>query len=886
MPPRDAIVCCSVTLELELRFAGENVTVPPTATDGDAEDADADAASANDTALSTSGLLQREVSPGLAQELVDTPLVVALVAVNGDARDDVATGNVDLAALAVGEVSIEAAVQLALVEDVVEGVALPEDGCEIGVKVTVPGTAAKLYDDADVSDANVVTLAGIVAAPLPAECASGFTFAIALELPGGDAAPAVRAEGRATPAIEEEGDATALSATWGAPTRIALSPAAGAALREAALSAATTRAELARYPEPADSGSDPLFTKYLAAAALPLEELGAPGATEVSVEAHLSLRAPPSSPDDEAAAPPAMLAAAEEAGDPVAACANDAPLEEGVTSGPWEAAGGKLSLTLSVLRPLVDAWAEPPVPTIALETLIPARPAAPKLTPPVAAEGFIAEVRATARMLASEYRSLHSKELLSGSDVGVTGAPLPPGLASERHRHAVFELNRTGQFAALKARLRQAAVRVARERFEAKGVDAPSPEEIELMQHSLHVELVELMRKAMADEAKPKQTDPAEPSDIELAALADERERAGDTAGADDMHAKRVGGEEGPHSGGAWAAYGTFYMRQGRAGRGEECLKEAAARLQGEDDDAAHTVLLALAAVALETGRAPDAEALGHAAKAATPNKASAWLLLALIYEQMAMDKAALDCAWEGTRLEKATGGTRGSAWATLNAEVAALRLPTLAAAAAAKAALPGAAAAEGVCALARARAAAASGSPEGAAAARELALEAIADGGPDVVGPAQALVGEQASVAGDYQAAASAFGAAAAAAGDGTRESAVLLWRKGSALLKAQQAGAAVKPLLESAASMPCATHWLTAGEAYVALGDAERAEQCLSEANTLDPLNARVWGALAALCFQGGHADEGARALAEARYTGLDRLDAKLLEELEGLA
>ena len=50
-----------------------------------------------------------------------------------------------------------------------------------------------------------------------------------------------------------------------------------------------------------------------------------------------------------------MLAAAEEAGDPVAACANDAPLEEGVTSGPWEAAGGKLSLTLSVLRPLVDA---------------------------------------------------------------------------------------------------------------------------------------------------------------------------------------------------------------------------------------------------------------------------------------------------------------------------------------------------------------------------------------------------------------------------------------------------------------------------------------------------------------------------------------------------
>ena len=92
-----------------------------------------------------------------------------------------------------------------------------------------------------------------------------------------------------------------------------------------------------------------------------------------------------------------------------------------------------------------------------------------------------------------------------------------------------------------------------------------------------------------------------------------------------------------------------------------------------------------------------------------------------------------------------------------------------------------------------------------------------------------------------------------------------------------------ATEPLLRACQAAPCATHWLAAGQAFAAAGDVEKAEQCLTEANTLDPLNARAWGDLAALCFRQGAVEEGARALAEARYTGLGRIDAALLAELE---
>ena len=871
------------SLALELAFGGEAV---PADVDGAADVEDAgDATDGGDAGSETSarGLLRwaAEDTKTAPQSLLDGALTATLVRVadgEGGTREALASGSVDLAPLVLGEAALDATASLALVEGAPEGVALPEGDAAVTMHVEVAGVA--LYDgnEGDAADANVLTIvAGSGVAPLPEACATegAFEFKLALELPNADAS-AVAAGGAAA------GDN---GAVWAEPRRVALPPRTGAALREAAAAAGSLRAEVARYPAE-EGASDPLFGKYLARAALPLEALVEPGVTEHVLSAPLALV--PAAKDVEAeedaepaadSSAPAALLAAVEGGKPAAACDGDEALEDGAASGPWEIAGAALTLRVALARPLVAPWEAPPAPALSPETLIPKRPEAPKLPPPRAAEAFAAEIRAAARELAAEYRAMHGKTILSGG----VAAPLPPGLTSERHREAVFELNRTGRYAQLKARLRAAAAGVARERFEAPKDGSVGADEARLMQHRLHTELVDVMRDALADEARPKDEVAPEPEDTALASLATERERAGDAVGAEELHARRVGGSEGAHCGAAWLAYGRFCFRQGRNGRGDECLKEAASRLRGVDDEKAATAMSSLAASALEAGRLPDAEALAHAAKDAAPATPLAWLLLALCYERLGVPKAAVDCAWEGTRLAKVAGGTRGGAWCDAAEAAGALRLPALAAACAERAAAPGAQAAAGGVALAKARAAAAGGD---GASARELAAEAIAsasDDGGAVVAAAHTLAGNQAAAMGDHSAAADNF-AAALAAGDG--DDGELLWRRGAAMLAAGgQAAAsdATEPLLRACQAAPCATHWLAAGQAFAAAGDVEKAEQCLTEANTLDPLNARAWGDLAALCFRQGAVEEGARALAEARYTGLGRIDAALLAELE---
>ena len=126
----------------------------------------------------------------------------------------------------------------------------------------------------------------------------------------------------------------------------------------------------------------------------------------------------------------------------------------------------------------------PPAPARTLNELLPKRPPTATVTPTAAASGaYRAEVKAAVATLADEYVSLFGDAKPSGGDT------------ESRRKKLIFELNRSGQYAALKERLKAVVLDVVKAQY-VKQPDM-SEREVQALYDDVYVSLLNEMHAVL-----------------------------------------------------------------------------------------------------------------------------------------------------------------------------------------------------------------------------------------------------------------------------------------------------------------------------------------------------------------------------------------------------
>ncbi|KXZ53609.1 hypothetical protein GPECTOR_6g526 [Gonium pectorale] len=374
-----------------------------------------------------------------------------------------------------------------------------------------------------------------------------------------------------------------------------LPPAAAKALQHQLEDQVPLVVEVARYVT-AETHNDPAWEAYHACAPAPalVAQLVGAGATRGSA---LGLALGPMPAGSKGRLPPYAPPSGK-----------SKPIEEAAPAGTchWATAGGMVSVSVRLARPVVPPWRPPPQPPVPLLEMIPPRDLTPRPPPTTAADDFKAKVRSIALALAREYRSL--------LPAPPAGAPADP---AARHKALVFELNRSGKYAAMRDSLKTSVVSLVREKYRKSG--SMSPNEMALLYNDLYGTLLTAMHSALNDlidaaAARPRAPPPEPVPDAaqlgQLLDLAGQAEAVGDAARAESLHQRRLLARNEPA---VWYEFGTFCLRRGARGRAEQAFREALS-LQPDHRPA----LLALLGCSASEGRATDpayleaAEAAAH----------------------------------------------------------------------------------------------------------------------------------------------------------------------------------------------------------------------------------------------------------------------------------
>jgi Tfp pilus assembly protein PilF len=234
-----------------------------------------------------------------------------------------------------------------------------------------------------------------------------------------------------------------------------------------------------------------------------------------------------------------------------------------------------------------------------------------------------------------------------------TGEPADDGGKNMRRKGLVFELNRSGKYAAMKTRLKEAAQAIIKERFFAGG------EGVQGKYNELYVHLVEEMHatlRALGAPSQPPGAGTAGASQMDVVdhdalvrckALAGEYEVNGELDLSDKWHQERVLLARALPE--VWCDYGAFLARRETFGKAEEAYKEALGC------DPAHVpALVALCALMVRDEEYARAEVYGQAVTSGAgdaPANPVAWSLLAATYSALDRETDATNCNYEARRL-------------------------------------------------------------------------------------------------------------------------------------------------------------------------------------------------------------------------------------------
>lgn len=422
------------------------------------------------------------------------------------------------------------------------------------------------------------------------------------------------------------------------------------------------------------------------------------------------------------------------------------------------------------------------------------------------------------------------------------------------------------------------------------------PSEMSELYNDLYVHLLDQMHVALTalTDSTPKPRPAAAPDASSLAALkalADEVEVSGQAAArAEAVHQRRVLDDRNPA---AWYDYGSFCLRAGKRGRGEECLREALAV-----DPRHRPSLLGLCCLCLAQGQLSDAmfyesaEVLAHELKEAEPTSPLAWGLLSLIYRGMGGAKAAeAEAAHRGVMkfCKERRAADKAAAAADVNGyymaaeALASLCLPeaTIKACALVDTLKLTKGQLAGEVALLQGEALRQMGNVQKALAAADAAARSlpVGDFRPRLLSASIHYSAKAWSDAGfGYQTVLTEAPAAC---------SLEVYLRLGQCYLQLGRYIDAEHVFTAACAACGCASTWLGAGVAALRRGDLAAADLALTEANVLDPDHPAAWGHLALLSLKAGRVAEAESALKYAQKAGLSdsALELELGEELLAL-
>mmetsp|Transcript_45518 Transcript_45518/g.144787 ORF Transcript_45518/g.144787 Transcript_45518/m.144787 type:complete len:1066 (-) Transcript_45518:1094-4291(-) len=642
-------------------------------------------------------------------------------------------------------------------------------------------------------------------------------------------------------------------------------------IREALEGGKAFPVELARYlSNPQGDLTDPMYEQYHGEASLALPLLLEPGNSTTTVTAPLAAyvapevpEAPPSPEGDKDAPPPEETPAPMTVLPAPEANANGKakPVEvvaEGAEGSPWVAAGSVVTIEVSLSRPIYPPWVEPEAPTVLLSDLVPQRPVPQPPSVPAGQAAFHEHVRAIARALAAEYSALFRDALPSKYSTSAPQEQL------RRKNALVFELNRQGQYLAMKSKLKEAVVAIVKERWQKSG-DMHREEMAELY-NEVYIHLVEEMHQALAsiggasaDALSKKAPTPVPALDRleELKALASEYEVSKDWARSEKFHQERAIAARNPQ---VWYDYGMFLMRKGPSayGKAEECFKEACAL-----DPDSPTALLSLAALLCHNGYYDAAARCAHEAKALIPDSGMVWALLGLIYERQAKTTEARNSVYEAKRLGRQASTVGDSkiqsrVYLALGLFLLDMELHDLATTAVERQiTLDGGEPGVDLL-LCQGRALSLSGGWEAAVECYGRAADADAK---DL--RARVLLGNVYFDLARYPDAVREYTKAMTISSGQVSIPLELYLRLGKCHEATGNWGAAMDTYVNACWARPCCSTWLGAGVAFFKMGDYANADLALTEANVLDNKNPLVWGYLALANLVSGRTAEAAAAL-----------------------
>ena len=751
------------------------------------------------------------------QSLLATPLKLSLLDRSSGGKAVLSSIELDLAPFAAGATSLEVTVPLSGATPEAEAKLVP--GAAMVISITL--TSAGLVTAEEAASGAIVSLVVDNISPLPPMLAQARQRAcpsvpaarsVALRPAPIESAPcpsqaplcdsvtytaAVILGSRTLllPGASGLGEAVTWPGSKGA-RRIFLRSAEVVALRDGIRSGVPQLSvQMARYIKPEIGQSDPNHAAFLTANSSPanLTVLLRPGISEATLEQPLG-----SFPADMTKAVPPPV----EGGKPFP---EPAPGPDSV----WRVAGSKFKMHISLSRPLFPPWTPPKLPAQLVPDIIAPRPPPPLSAVPPPEAAFRSECQSVASRLAALCARL------GGVKEG----------SSDRLRAAVaFELNRSGEFLAIKSCLAEGVAAVVA----ARGGCGDSADARAALYADVYAALLDEAHTAVRELcAEPQNTPPAVPPAMRsaaLAALAAEYEAGQDVSAAERAHQEnivvsRALGIQGTAV--AWAAYGTFLLRTKRAGAGREALSESCAL-----DGSSTSTLFAMGAVLLEEGRRPDlAESFAFQLTQQQPDELSGWALLAEALEAAGPAKAAE--AYNARFRASEMAGPDNGLLAPVAATLVAFGAPRLALSVAAK--VTGrSAAAHVACATAQLML--------GDNAAAGAAVAAALDADP-AAWAAHEASGHVAFVEGNLSAAEEAYlSALTYSQVTEAPPSLLLLLRLGHCLAGRGAHQEAAAHLLAAAAARGSVCCWMEAGRALLALGQPGSAEEALAEANVQD--------------------------------------------------
>mmetsp|Transcript_37789 Transcript_37789/g.84274 ORF Transcript_37789/g.84274 Transcript_37789/m.84274 type:complete len:982 (+) Transcript_37789:122-3067(+) len=575
------------------------------------------------------------------------------------------------------------------------------------------------------------------------------------------------------------------------------------------------------------------------------------------------------------------------------------PVEEAPAAGapnPWQQAGTRVSLAVTLARPLMPAWQPPPQPAVPLTQLVNSHPGLkPYKQPTDATDAF-------RKMVGDMLVALRGMALEGAVAAGTGGRQ---GVVTSAKALAA-ELHLTGKYMEMRHALKHAAAAVAREQFSKArdaGVgdqpDAPSRTDKVRMHAELFAHLAGQVNTAAAVQLPTSSADQTKADAQRLAKLAAECELQGQLARAEVLHQHRIvllGSEAAP----AWQEYGAMCARAGRLGRAEECLRRF------RDDSEQVTAQASLAALLLHRGRYEDelhleeAEAVakqvagpllqgagegGVPASDAGPGARLGWPLLVLLHAAQGDQKhaahiAAVACVTDLERHDMELGlpPSEANPYFALAGFLLNLGLPALALEALERVTSldTSAAALKFEVSLGIAKAQSMMG-PEHSKVAQEQ-LKAAALLAPPGGVQVESLLGDIQHKAGRHADAVHAYRAAVAK--DPSACSLQLFLNLAAAYLNLRHVDYAMDIYTQACAHTPCAAAWLGLGATHLAQDELPAAELAVAEASRLDPENPNVWATQALIQLKSGRRDEAGTALKGALRFGAP--DAMLLEQL----